>query len=97
VRVNVDNFARAETDRMFVFTVTAAAQEHGVRRVVLRDGSTRGLLMGDEHPLVQAFAGVTERRAERDARACAEAVQGDREVVDTNLGHGSLASDGWLR
>jgi hypothetical protein len=47
---------------------------------------------GGEQPLVQAFPGVTERGVERDAVACAEPVQGDREVVDTDLGHGCLPS-----
>ena len=38
-----------------------------------------------EHPLVQAFAGVPERRVERDAVTRAEPVQRDREVVDPDL------------
>ena len=45
---------------------------------------------GGEHPLVQAVPGVTERGLERDAVAGPEPVQGDREVVDTDLGHGGL-------
>ena len=49
---------------------------------------------GREHPLVQAFPGVTERGVERDAVAGPEPVQGDREVVDTDLGHGCLPSGG---
>jgi hypothetical protein len=48
---------------------------------------------GGDHPLVQAFSGVTERGVERDAVAGPETVQGDREVVDTDLGHGCLPSD----
>ena len=52
---------------------------------------------GGEHPLVQAFPGVTERGVERDAVAGAEPVQGDREVVDTDLGHGCLPSGGDVR
>ena len=42
---------------------------------------------GPEHPLVQAFAGVTKRGAERDAATSPVPVQGDREVVDTNQAH----------
>ena len=45
---------------------------------------------GGEHPLVQAFPGVPERGVERDAVAGSEPVEGDREVVDTDLGHGCL-------
>ena len=47
---------------------------------------------GGEHPLVQAFPGVAERGVERDAVAGPEPVQGDREVVDADLGHGFLRS-----
>jgi hypothetical protein len=42
---------------------------------------------------VQAFSGVTERSVERDAVAGPEPVEGDREVVDTGLGHDCLPSD----
>ena len=49
---------------------------------------------GGEHPLVETMAGVTERRLERDAVAGPEPVQRDREVVDTDLGHGCLPSKG---
>ena len=49
---------------------------------------------GGEHPLVQAFSGVTERGIERDAVAGAEPVQGDREVVDTDQGHGASRAVG---
>jgi hypothetical protein len=37
---------------------------------------------GGEHPFVQPFAGVAERRVEALRLAGAEAVEGDREVVD---------------
>jgi len=40
------------------------------------------------------MAGVAERGIERDALAGPEPVQGDREVVDTDLGHGGLRSVG---
>ena len=49
---------------------------------------------GGEIPLVQAMAGVAERGVERDALAGPEPVQGDREVVDTDLRHGGLPSVG---
>ena len=45
--------------------------------------------LGGEHPLVQTMAGVAERGVERQALAGPETVQGDREVVDTDLGHGA--------
>jgi hypothetical protein len=39
------------------------------------------------------MAGVPERGVEREALAGAEPVEGDREVVDTDLGHGRLLGD----
>ena len=45
---------------------------------------------GGEHPLVQAFAGMTEWGVECEAVAGPEPVEGDREVVDADLGHGCL-------
>src|SRR5207302_9442521 len=76
---------------------TDAEAMAGGERVVDPDGPTdladhRAPESGGEHPLVQAFPGVTERGVERDAVASPEAVQGDREVVDTDLGHGCLPS-----
>ena len=50
---------------------------------------------GGEVPLVEAVAGVAERSVEREALAGAEPVEGDREVVDTDLGHGGLRGAGW--
>ncbi|GAA2855847.1 hypothetical protein MIAR_16230 [Microbacterium arabinogalactanolyticum] len=48
---------------------------------------------------MQSLAGVAERGVDRDAVACAEAVERDGEVVDTNLRHERLPrlSDGDLR
>ena len=46
---------------------------------------------------MQTMAGVAERGVERQALAGPEPVQGDREVVDTDLGHGGLPSVGCLR
>src|SRR6202041_2789476 len=48
----------------------------------------RAAELGGNHPFVQTMAGVAERSVERDALAGPEPVQGDREVVDTDLGHG---------
>ena len=45
---------------------------------------------GGEIPLVQPMAGVAEGGVERHALAGPEPVQGDREVVDTDLGHSCL-------
>src|SRR5580704_5009851 len=42
---------------------------------------------GGEIPLVQTMAGVPERGVEREALAGPEPVEGDREVVDADLGH----------
>ena len=42
---------------------------------------------GDEHPLVEPLAGVTERGVARLWLARGEPIERDREVVNANLGH----------
>jgi hypothetical protein len=44
---------------------------------------------GPEHPFVQPFAGVAERLVEAQPLSRAEAVEGDREELDSGEGHGS--------
>ena len=46
---------------------------------------------------MQTTARMPERNVERQALASPETVQGDGEVMDTNLGHGDLRSVGCLR
>ena len=46
---------------------------------------------------MQTTARMPERSVERQALASPETVQGDGEVMDTNLGHGDLRSVGCLR
>ena len=43
---------------------------------------------GDEHPLVEPFAGVPERRLATETFASAETVERDGEELDASEGHG---------